>query len=121
MLKLELTPEEGNDHTVKEPEQIFSLIMPDNVHLLPLVAETRLCYVNLEFGKVRVLGILDTGAQRSLLNASSYERVHVRLPPLMKPSDQAKRMVGASVILNGSGTCERYFWYGLFQGVPSKN
>ena len=44
----------------------------------------------------RVPGILDTGAQRSLLSASSYERVGASLPPLMQPSIGAKRMVGAS-------------------------
>ena len=61
-----------NEHTVMAPEQIFSLPLPeDNVHQLPQVAETRLCRVNLKFGDERVYGILDTGAQRSLLNASS--------------------------------------------------
>ena len=39
---------------------------------LPNVAETRLCRVNLGFGGVGLPGILDTGAQRSLLSASSY-------------------------------------------------
>ena len=41
-------------------------------------------------------GILDTGAQRSLLSASSYERVRTRLPPLMQPSVGSKRILGAS-------------------------
>ena len=72
VLELELTQEMENYHTVKEPKQIFSLVMPDNVHPLPQVAEMGLCHVNLEFVKVGVLSILDTGAQRSLLNASSY-------------------------------------------------
>ena len=69
-----------------EPSLIFSLTIPDNVYPLPNVAEMRLCRGNLGFG----------GAQRSLLSASSYERVRLSLPPLMQPSFGAKRMVGAS-------------------------
>jgi len=72
------------------------LTVPDNVYPLPNVAETRLCRVNLGLGGVGVPGILDTGAQRSLLSATSYERVRASLPPLMQPSIGAKRMVGAS-------------------------
>ena len=87
---------ENDQEVANEPEQIFSLTMPDNVYPLPKVVEMHLCHVNLKFGGVRVPGILDTGAQCSLLSASSYERVRVRLPPLMKPSIQAQRMVGAS-------------------------
>jgi len=33
-----------------EPEQIFSLTMPDNVYPLPKLAEMRLCHVNLKLG-----------------------------------------------------------------------
>ena len=87
---------ENDQEVANEPEQIFSLTMPDNVYPLPKVAEMRLCHVSLKFGGVGVPGILDTGAQRSLLSASSYERLRARLPPLMKPSIQAQRMVGAS-------------------------
>ena len=80
------------EEVAMEPEQIFSLTMPENVYPLPKVAEMRLCHVNLKFGGVGVPGILDTGAQRSLLSASSYERVRTRLPPLMQPSVGEKRM-----------------------------
>ena len=74
--ELDITRMTGNDHEVtNEPEQIFSLTLPDNVHPLPQVAETSLCHVNLKFGEVGVPGILDTGGQDSLLNASSYERI----------------------------------------------
>ena len=45
---------------------------------LPNVAETRLCRVNVGLGGVGVPGIMDTGAQRSLLSATTYERVRVR-------------------------------------------
>ena len=107
--ELDITCMTENDQEVaNEPEQICSLTMTNNVYPLPKVAEMRLCHVNLEFVGVGVTGILDTGAQRSLLSASSYERVHTRLPPLMQPSVGAKRMVGASgelrrcpVLLNG--------------------
>ena len=53
-----------------EPSLIFSLTVPDSVYPLPNVAETRLCRVNLGLGGVGVPGILDTGAQRSLLSAT---------------------------------------------------
>ena len=99
VLELDITCMTENDQEVtNEPEQIFSLTMPDNVYPLPKVEEMRLCHVNLKLGEVGVAGILDTGAQRSLLSASSYERVRTRLPPLIKPSIQAQRMVGASAL-----------------------
>ena len=97
-LELDALREEEEDppKVAMEPGLIFSLTVPDNVYPLPNVAETRLCCVNLGFGGVGVPGILDTGAQRSLLSATSYERVRASLPPLMQPSIGAKRMVGAS-------------------------
>jgi len=65
-----------NDQEVaKESEQIFSLTMRDNVYPLPKGAEMRLCHFSLKFWGVGVPGILDTDAQRSLLSASSHERV----------------------------------------------
>ena len=57
----------------------------DNVHLLLEVARARLCRVDLEFGDERVARILDTGAQHSLWNTSSYKRMRAQVPPLMKP------------------------------------
>ena len=97
-LELDALREEEEDppKVAMEPGLIFSLTVPDNVYPLPNVAETRLCRVNLGLGGVGVTGILDTGAQRSLLSATAYERVCSRLPPLMQPSIGAKRMVGAS-------------------------
>ena len=83
--------------------------MPDNVYPLPKVAKMRLCRVNLGFGGVGVPGILDTGAQRSLLSASSYERVRASLPPFMQPSIGAKQMVGASgALLTVKGELRRF-------------
>ena len=53
---MDLTHLKGNDHKVAiEPEQIFSLTLPDNVHPLSQVAETRLCHVNLKFREVGCL------------------------------------------------------------------
>ena len=60
-----------------EPSLIFSLTVPDNVYPLPNVAETRLCRVSVGLGGVGVPGILDTGAQRSLLKCNSDQRVRV--------------------------------------------
>ena len=87
----------GEDHTVTEPEQIFALTEADcEVHPLADIARSRLCRVDLEFGSEIVTGILDTGAQRSLLNTSSYERVKSLVPPLLTPLTGAKGFVGAS-------------------------
>jgi len=74
-----------DDHKVKDPVQVFSWTLPeDNVHL----PRTCLCGVDLMFGDEREEGILDTGTQRSLLSASSYERIRTKLPPLQKLSNQ---------------------------------
>ena len=70
--------EEDQQEVAMEPGLIFSLTVPDNVYPLPNVAETRLCRVNLGLGGVGVPGILDTGAQRSLLKCNSGERVRMR-------------------------------------------
>ena len=66
------------------------------VHLLQDVARTRLCCVDVDFGSERVSGILDTGAQGSLLNTSSYERVKSMVPPLHQPRPGARGFVGVS-------------------------
>ena len=66
------------------------------VHPLEDVARSRLCCVDLEFGSERVSGILDTGAQSSLLNTSCYERMKTEVPPLLQPLPGARGFVGAS-------------------------
>ena len=74
------------EYAIEEPEQVFSLINPgDNVHALLQVTQVCICWVDLMFGAINVAGILDTGAQRSLLSASSYERIQAQVPPLMEP------------------------------------
>ena len=61
--------EKCDDHTVTEPELVFTLTQSETiVHPLQNVARTRWCCVDLDFGSERVSGILDTGAQRSLLS-----------------------------------------------------
>ena len=50
--------------------------------------KTRLCRVNLIF-------VGDEGAQCFLLNASSWKHICTRIPLLLQPSTQAKRMIGA--------------------------
>ena len=95
----ELQPEEkkSEDHTVTEPGQVFSLTEGEYVfHPLADIARSRLCRVDLEFGSEIVTGILDTGAQRSLLNTSSYERVKSLVPPLLTPLAGAQGFVGAT-------------------------
>ena len=101
--KLEILPqvEVSVDSTVLEPMQIFTLTMqerlPDDVHLLLEVVKGRFCKVNLEFaGDERVVGKLDTNTQRSLLNRSTWERIRTKMPPLLQPSQEARRMIGAS-------------------------
>ena len=66
------------------------------VHPLPDVARTRLCCVDFDFGSERVFGILDTGAQHSLLSTSSYEPVKTVVPPLLQPLPGARGFIGAS-------------------------
>jgi len=86
--------------------------MPDNMHLLPEVGRARLSRVDLIFvGDKRVDSILDTGAHRSLLNTSGWKRICTMMPPLLQPSNEARRMIGASgapltvrkcpIVLNG--------------------
>ena len=66
--------ERCEDHAVTKPELVFPLTQSETiVHPLQDVARTRLCCVDLDFGSERVSGILDTGAQRLLLNTLSYE------------------------------------------------
>ena len=82
---------------VTEPELVFMLTQSETiVHPLQDVARTRLCCVDLDFGSVRVSGILDTGAQRSLLNTSSYERMKSLVPPLLQPLPGAWGCIGGS-------------------------
>jgi len=47
-------------------------------------------------GVEKVAGILDTGAQRSLLSSSSYERIRAHVPPLLEPPAWARGLIGAS-------------------------
>ena len=76
---------------------VFSLLNPgDNSHSLPKVAEARLCQVDLTIGVEKVAGILDTGAQRSLLSSRSYERIRAHVPPLLEPPAGAGGLIGAS-------------------------
>ena len=95
----ELRSEYGEcvDPSVNEPELVFALTQSETiVHPLQDVAKTRLCCVDVEFGPERVSGILDTGAQRSMLNTSSFERVKSQVPPLIQPLPGAPGFVGAS-------------------------
>ena len=52
--------------------------------------------MDLGFGDERVAGILDTGAQRSLISTTCYERIQGQAPPLMQAPCWAHRMMGAS-------------------------
>ena len=146
-LDLQILPQEqvSVEPTVTDPTQIFSLTLPDNVHLLRQVVKTRLYRVDLVFvGDERVEGILDTGTQSSLLNAPSWRCICTKMPSLFQPSDQAKWMIEASgapltvygevsrcpdrlpvLCQFGSSRTQAYnecdSWYGLFDGVWSKD
>ena len=61
--------------SIGDPVHIFSLIPPHR----PVLR------VDLGFGDERVAGILDTGAQRSLISTTCYERIQGQAPPLMQP------------------------------------
>ena len=95
----ELTHSDGKEgvDSSGNPEQIFSLTMPRNkVHRLHQVEQARLCRVNLNFGIEIVAGILDTGAQRSLLNVASYDLIKSVVPPLLQPPSWCRGLMGAT-------------------------
>ena len=94
--ELRLKDEKCGDHAVTEPKLVFTLTQTESiVHPLQDVARTHLCCVELDFGSERVSGILDTGAQHSLLNTLSYERMKSAVLPLLQPLLGAGGFVGA--------------------------